>query len=182
MQKKITRHLISPDPIGGVGESPKSTSSSLSARVSAQECSAASSSPVVTIVSAQLYKKSWIIYYDTPNLKNINHLWVHNFMAYLCIESMIDSAKVFSWSSWSMLLLPTKVPEWRVDATEWNWSGIPLDLAEANEWPEPLWRIEERTEDGAAPGWGTGSSAHDKNSSCAIDPPGTRLEDDDFDT
>ena len=103
-------------------------------------------------------------------------------MAYLCIESMIDSANVFSWSSWSMLLLPTKVPEWRVDATEWNWSGIPLDLAEANEWPEPLWRIEERTEDGAAPGWGIGSSAHDKNSSCAIDPPGTLLDDDDFDT
>ena len=62
VQKMITRHLISPDPIGGVGESPKSTSSSLSAKVSAQECSAASSSPVVTIVSAQLYKNS-IVYY-----------------------------------------------------------------------------------------------------------------------
>ena len=52
--QKINRQFISPDPIGGVGESPKSISSSLSARVSAHECSAASSSPVVTIVSAQL--------------------------------------------------------------------------------------------------------------------------------
>ena len=51
-----------------------------------------------------------------------------------------------------MLLLPTNVPEWRVDATEWNWSGMPLDLAEAKECPEPLCRRDERTEDGAAPG------------------------------
>ena len=82
-------------------------------------------------------------------------------------------------------MLSTSVPEWSVDATEWNWSGILLtpDLAEANECPEPLWRMDERTEDGA-PGsscW-TGSSAHDKKSSCVVYPPGTRLEDEDFDT
>ena len=60
-EQKIKRHFISPDPIGGVGESPKSISSSLSARVSAHECSAASSSPVVTIVSAQLKTTIYII-------------------------------------------------------------------------------------------------------------------------
>ena len=94
------------------------------------------------------------------------------------MESTIDSASVFSSSSLlNMLLLSTKVPECNVEAIEWNWSGILLtpDLADTKEWPDPLCRMEE--------GFSIGSSAHDRNSSWAIDePPGTRLEDEDFDT
>ena len=94
------------------------------------------------------------------------------------MESTIDSASVFSSSSLlSMLLLSTKVPECNVEAIEWNWSGILLtpDLADTKEWPDPLCRMEE--------GFSIGSSAHDRNSSWATDdPPGTRLDDEDFDT
>ena len=93
------------------------------------------------------------------------------------MESTIDSASVFSSSSLlNMLLLSTKVPECNVEAIEWNWSGILLtpDLADTKEWPDPLCRMEE--------GFSIGSSAHDRNSSWATDePPGTRLEDEDFD-
>ena len=55
--------------MGGVGESPKSCSSSLSAKVSAHERRSASSSPVVTIVSAQLSMEKYT--YNIINGKTV---------------------------------------------------------------------------------------------------------------
>ena len=71
-----------------------------------------------------------------------------------------------------------------MEATEWNCSGTLLtpDLAEAKECPELLWCMDEGTDDRATGNGRFGSSAQDKNSSWAVKPAGTRLEEDDFDT